>query len=320
MLKYLEGNKMHNIKESLINYLEQNNLKYIDRDNKISHQCVNPSHQENSPSAFTVLESGNEYNHCSSCNFHMNTESLYKFLELGFDEKVLFVNQIKNILKQAEPKLEKESAQIFLPIKEAMFNKPYRGISAETFEKVNAYHTFKDSYYGRRIIIPIYNYRNELKSFEAISTSSKIQPKVLRPKNVLTTGLFGFEHLLGESDSAFLTEGLFSALSFWELGYQSIFNFGLGNIKDKIKTLHLKGIKNIILAGDADSAGKQLNKECYHLLKHNFNVAFFQFPYNFQNKGDANDLLKIGREVLQECIDKTLTKGLIKIKCAKIAE
>lgn len=311
---------MNNIKEAIINYLEQNNLKYIERDNKISHQCVNPSHQENSPSAFTVLESGNEYNHCSSCNFHMNTESLYKFLELGFDEKVLFVNQIKNILKQSESKLEKESAQIFLPIKEAMFNIPYRGISAETFEKVSAYHTFKEAYYGRRIIIPIYNYKNELRSFEAISTNAKIQPKVLRPKSIDTTNLFGFENLLGESDSAFLTEGLFSALSFWELGYQGVFNMGIATIKDKIKTLHLKGIKNIILCGDNDEAGKQFNKECYHLLKHNFNVAFFQFPYNFENKGDTNDLLKKGREILQECIDKSLSKGLIKIKYNKIQE
>ena len=311
---------MNNIKEALINYLEQNNLKYIERENKISHQCVNPSHQENSPSAFTVLEFGNEYNHCSSCNFHMNTESLYKFLELGFDEKVLFVNQIKNILKQSESTLKKESTQIFLPIKEAMFDKLYRGISAETFEKVSAYHTFKEAYYGRRIIIPIYNYKNELRSFEAISTSSKIQPKILRPKNISTAELFGFENLLGESDSVFITEGIFNSLSFMELGYNSIFNFGVASIKDKIKTLHLKGIKNIILAADNDEAGRAFNKECYHLLKHNFNVAFFQFPYNSPEKYDSNDLLKQGREILQECIDRTLSKGLIKIKYNKIQE
>lgn len=309
---------MNNIKEALINYLEQNNLKYIERENKISHQCVNPSHQENSPSAFTVLESGNEYNHCSSCNFHMNTESLYKFLELGFDEKVLFVNQIKNILKQAEPKPEKQPTQIFLPIKEATFDKTYRGISPSTFVKIGAYYTFKEAYYGKRIIIPIYNVDNELRSFEAISTSSKIQPKVLRPKSIDTSNLFGFENLLGESDSVFICEGLFSALSFWELGYDSVFNMGVATIKDKIKTLHLKGIKNIILSSDNDEAGRTFSKECYQLLKHNFTVTFFQFPYNFQNKGDANDLLKSGREILQECIDKSLAKGLIKIKCAKI--
>lgn len=311
---------MWDIKQNLLNYLEANNKKYIERENKVSHSCINPLHNDNNASAFTILESGNEYNHCSSCNFHMNTESLYKFLELGFDEKVLFVNQIKNILKQSEPKLEKESAQIFLPIKEAMFDKPYRGISAETFEKISAYHTFKEAYYGKRIIIPIYNYKNELRSFEAISTNAKIQPKVLRPKSIDTTNLFGFENLLGESDSAFLTEGLFSALSFWELGYQSIFNFGIASIKDKIKTLHLKGIKNLILVGDNDSSGRSFSKECYHLLKHNFNVTFFQFPYNSPEKYDSNDLLKQGREILQECIDKSLSKGLIKVKYNKIQE
>ncbi len=309
---------MTSIKESLISYLEQNNLKYIDRDNKISHQCVNPSHQENSPSAFTVLESGNEYNHCSSCNFHMNTESLYKFLELGFDEKVLFVNQIKNILKQAEPKPEKESAQIFLPIKDKDFNKTYRGISPEVYKKVGAYSTFNETFYQKRIIIPIYNYRNELKSFEAISTSSKIQPKILRPKGSDTTELFGFEHLLGDSDSVFICEGIFNSLSFMELGYQSIFNFGVASIKDKIKTLHIKGIKNIILAGDFDETGRSFSKECYHLLKHNFNTIYFQFPYNFQNKGDANDLLRISKESLQQQIDYTLNKNLIKIKKKEI--
>lgn len=311
---------MQNIKEALINYLEQNNLKYIDRDNKISHQCVNPSHQENSPSAFTILESGNEYNHCSSCNFHMNTESLYKFLELGFDEKLMFVNQIKNILKQAEEKEQKQSTQIFLPIKEATFDKTYRGISPSTFAKIGAYYTFKEAYYGKRIIIPIYNVDNQLRSFEAISTSSKIQPKVLRPKSIDTSNLFGFENLLGESDSVFLCEGLFSALSFWELGYQGVFNMGVATIKDKIKTLHLKGIKNIILASDNDDAGRNFNKECYHLLKHNFTVTFFQFPYGSPDKYDSNDLLKNDREILQECIDKSLVKGLIKIKYAKIQE
>ena len=95
---------------------------------------------------------------------------------------------------------------------------------------------------------------------------------------------------------------------------------GVASIKDKIKTLHIKGIKNILLTGDADSAGKQFNKECYHLLKHNFNVTFFQFPYGSLEKCDSNDLLKQGREILQECIDKSLSKGLIKIKYNKIQE
>ncbi len=312
---------MSDLKEKFIQYLEHNELQYVDRDIKVSHCCVNPSHIEEHPSAVTFFTEGNELSICKSCGFTLGTEALYKFLDVGIDENVIFKAQIERLLKEKLINLgEVEHIKIYLPIKDGDFSTHYRGISPETFEKIGAYHTFKDSYYGRRIIIPIYNYKNELRSFEAISTSSKIQPKVLRPKNVLTADLFGFEHLLGESDTVFLCEGTFSALSFWELGYQSIFNMGVASIKDKIKTLHLKGIKNIMLAADNDEAGKQFRKECYHLLKHNFNTTFFHFPYNFQNKGDANDLLKNKREILQECIDKSLSKGLIKIKYNKIQE
>lgn len=311
---------MTTFKEALITYLEANEIKFSDKETKLLCQCLSPTHEDNNMSAFIKLDESNEYFHCSSCKLSMNSVQLHNLISLGFDPNMSWKAQIDRILKQAEPKLEKESAQIFLPIKEAMFDKYYRGISAETFEKINAYYTFKEAYYGKRIIIPIYNYKNELRSFEAISTNAKIQPKVLRGKNVDTSELFGFENLLGESDTLFLCEGTFSALSFWELGYQGLVNFGVASIKDKIKTLHIKGIKNIILAGDFDEAGKQFNKECYHLLKHNFNTTFFQFPYNFQNKGDTNDLLKKDREILQECINRTLSKGLIKIKYNKIQE
>ena len=309
---------MSQFKEALITYLEANEIKFSDKETKLLCQCLSPTHEDNNMSAFIKLDEGDEYFHCSSCKLSMNSVHLHNLISLGFDVNISWRAQIDRILKQAEPKLEKESAQIFLPIKEAMFDKPYRGISAETFEKINAYHTFKEAYYGKRIIIPIYNYKNELRSFEAISTNAKIQPKVLRGKNVDTSELFGFEHLLGESDTLFLTEGLFSALSFWELGYQGVFNMGVATIKDKIKTLHLKGIKNIVLCGDNDEAGKQFSKECYHLLKHNFNTIYFQFPYNFQNKGDANDLLRISKESLQQQIDYTLNKNLIKIKKKEI--
>lgn len=311
---------MTTFKEALIEYLEANEIKFSDKDSKVLCQCLSPQHDDNNMSAFIKLEENNEFFHCSACKANMNSVQLHNLISLGFDPNMSWRAQIDRILKQAEPKPEKEPTQIFLPIKEATFDKTYRGISPSTFAKIGAYYTFKEAYYGKRIIIPIYNVDNELRSFEAISTSSKIQPKVLRPKSIDTSNLFGFENLLGESDTVFICEGLFSALSFWELGYDSVFNMGVATIKDKIKTLHLKGIKNIILASDNDDAGRNFNKECYHLLKHNFTVTFFQFPYGSPDKYDSNDLLKNDREILQECIDKSLVKGLIKIKYAKIQE
>lgn len=311
---------MQDIKEKFIAYLEASELLFIDRGDKVSHCCINPLHNDSSPSAFTIFKEAEVFSHCKSCGHTLAGTKFYDFLEVGYDEKELFHQQIKNILAQAELKLEKQIAPVYLPIKDKDFNKSYRGISPEIYKKVGAYSTFIETFYQKRIIFPIYNVNNQLILFEAVSTNKNIQPKVLRNKGVDTSKLFGFENLLGESDTLFLAEGLFSALSFWELGYQGVFNMGVASIKDKIKTLHLKGIKNIILAGDNDPSGKQFNKECYHLLKHNFNTTFFQFPYNFQNKGDSNDLLKKDREILQECIDRTLSKGLIKIKYNKIQE
>lgn len=308
-------------KEALIIYLEANEIKFSDKETKLLCQCLSPTHEDNNMSAFIKLDEGNEYFHCSSCKLSMNSAQLHNLISLGFDPNMSWKAQIDRILKQAEPTLKKESTQVFLPIKDKDFNIPYRGISPETYKRVRAYSTFSGTFYQKRIIFPIYNINNELILFEAVSTNKNIQPKVLRNKGVDTTNLFGFENLLGNSDTLFLTEGIYNSLSFMELGYDSVFNFGIGSIKDKIKTLHLKGIKNIILAADNDSSGRTFNKECYHLLKHNFNVAFFQFPYNFENKGDANDLLKKnGREILQECIGKSLSKGLIKIKYNKIQE
>ena len=209
---------------------------------------------------------------------------------------------------------ERKNIPIYLPIEEKEFRKDYRGISPETFEKVGAFSTIPETYYARRIIIPIYDIDNTLRGFEAISTNANIQPKVLRPKNILTDDLFGFENLIS-SDTVFITEGIFSALSFIECGYDGIFNFGIGSIKPKIKKLMLKGVRNVLLCGDKDTAGKKLNGEMMKALRHNFNVAFFNYPYNAPDKYDANDLLKEYDSVeFKKYVDKILDKNLIKIE------
>jgi hypothetical protein len=304
-------------KEQLLEYLELNDIKFVDKDYKVLTQCLSPEHEDNNMSSFIKLDEGNEFFHCSSCKFHMNSEQLHSLLNLGFDPNLAFKSQIERLLKLPDNQ-EETTHQVFLPIKEKVFNTKYRGISPETYQKVDAFSTFKGAYYEKRIIIPIKDVDSELRTFEAISTNKALVPKVLRPKNLVTSDIFGFEEFLGNSDTVFICEGIFNALSFMELGYQGAFNFGVSNIKNKIKKLTAKGIKNVILVGDNDTAGKAWNLECYHLLKKNFTVCFFQFPFNFKDKGDVNDLLKNEREALQECIDKTLEKNMIKIKIKEV--
>lgn len=300
------------IKDKLIEYLEANNLHYEDRGTKIIHACINPDHIEEHPSAYTKLDDELPYSHCSSCKFHLGTEALYRFLELGFDEDMIFKSIIDKMLKE-NSLAESDKISVYLPLKDGDFRKPYRGISPETFEKVGAYYTFSDAFYGKRIIFPIRDYQEELICFEAISTNKNITPKVLRPKGIDTTKTFGFENLIN-SDTVFLCEGLFTALSFHEVGYDGLFNFGVANIKHKIRTLLIKGVKNVILVGDYDERGRGFNVESFHLLKKTFNVAYFSFPYGSSEKDDANDLLKQDRDRFIQSINYTLEKNLITVR------
>lgn len=305
----------NNLKETLINFLEANQLSYIDRGDKISHCCINPAHIEEHPSAYTDFREL-PYTHCSSCGFHLNTEALYEFLELGFDQNMLFEMTIQKLLDKKLIKQE-DVGSVFLPIKYKNFDKPYRKISAETFAKVSAYYTEPDAYYSKRIIIPIKNYEDNVKGFEAVSTSKDIVPKILRPKNFKSDGIFGFENLI-KSDTVWICEGIFNALSFIECNFNGLMNFGVASISNKIKVLLLKGVKNVVLCGDNDDAGRNFNKECYKILrKYGFNVLYFKFPYEFKdiNKFDINDLLKAyGSEKFKDYVVMILEKNLIKIE------
>ena len=309
---------MEDLKEKLIEHLEMNNLKWRDSGEKIQHFCLNPLHIEENPSAFTSFkEDDNYFNHCSSCGFHLNHENLYKFLGGNLDTVFMFKSKMDKLFKQLKEKETislKEDNDIILPPKDKDFKASYRGISSTTFLTVGAYITPEINYYKKRIIFPIYDRKNKLISFEAVSFDKEILPKVLRPKNVDTTTLFGFENIILSNDfkrnnTIFICEGLFSALSFIEIGYKGVFNFGVGSIENKLEVLYQNGIKYVVLVGDFDTAGRKFNSECYHLLKNSFKVIFFKFPWKeSKEKFDSNDLIKL--DLLEKSVENTI-KNLI---------
>ena len=311
---------MIDLKEKLIEYLKTNNLKWRDSGEKIQHFCLNPLHIEENPSAFTSFKEENNYfNHCSSCGFHLNHENLYKFLGGNLDTIFMFKSKMDKLFKQLKEKetlslLPKEDTVVILPQKYKEFKASYRGISSSTFLKVGAYIAPETNFYKKRILFPIYNRKNELISFEAVSFDKEVLPKVLRPKNIDTTTLFGFENIIlnndfKRNDIVFICEGLFSALSFIEIGYKGVFNFGVGSIENKLEVLYQNGIKYVVLVGDFDTAGRKFNSECYHLLKNSFKVIFFKFPWKeSKEKFDSNDLIKL--DLLEKSVENTI-KNLI---------
>lgn len=306
---------MENIKEKFLEYLETNDIKYRDSEFKVQHFCLNPEHQENNASAFTSFKEDLEvFSSCSSCGYHLNHSQIVSLLGGKIDNTSQFKTRMDKLFKQF---IEKESLlgnqkgdiQVILPPKLKDFHANYRKISSKTFELIGAYVTPDFNYYKSRIIVPLYCSKNKLKGFDALSFSKEITPKVLRSKNCDTKTFFGFENLLfsllfKRNDTIFLCEGFFSALSFLELGYKSVYNFGVSEISSKLEVLYQNNIKNIILSGDNDQTGRTFNTEMYHLLKKSFKCVYFKYPFGTPEKYDSNDLLKKG--LLQEAIDKTL--------------
>lgn len=310
------------IKELLIQYLEVESLSFSVKETKIIHNCLNPEHEDNNASAFTSLIYNNTFSSCSSCNFFLNEKSLRNFLGIAelsqADNLKRKLSNIRKTRKELDFNEVKSGAikakKIFLPPQAKQFSsvmkdERYRGISKETFDKVEAYITFKDNYYSKRIIFPMYNYKNELMSFEAVATSQKILPKILRPSGDNNT-YFGFENLICQNEKCqnlvVICEGLFSALSLIEIGYSGVINFGVGCNIEKISGLLYKGITHILVMGDKDKAGFALNGKYIKMLRKSFNVKFFRHSYLAGEKYDANDYLKEGEGVLERLIEKNI--------------
>lgn len=310
------------IKELLIQYLEAESLSFSVKETKIIHNCLNPEHEDNNASAFTSLVENNIFCYCSSCGFYLNESSLLNFLgvaELSQADKLKRkLSNIRKIVKELKSNEVESGAikakKIFLPPQAKQFSnilkaETYRGISKETFDKVEAYITSKENYYSKRIIFPMYNYKNNLMSFEAVATSQKILPKILRPSG-LNDDYFGFENLIGQNEKCqklvVICEGLFSALSLIEIGYNGLINFGVGCNIEKISGLLDKGVTHILVMGDKDKSGFALNGKYIKMLRKSFNTKFFRHSYLAGEKYDANDYLKEGEGVLERLIEKNI--------------
>lgn len=249
--------------QQIINKLKEGNIKFTMRGKEIQCRCLNPNHKDTNPS-FSINTTSGLYN-CFSCGFKGNIHNLWDNIEV--DEEAVRLSQYSSLLDSWELEVSspKEYLEELLPPVDHYIDYPVRGLSVELLKSLGAYYCTTGWYKGR-VVFPVRDTEGILRGFESrIYSSPKTdfiepnmeQAKYLRPNSMNTKSLlFPLDYVANnfQEDYIILTEGIFDALSYIQMGYPAVCNFGLSH-PDLFKVGYIKslGVTTIINGLDTDN-------------------------------------------------------------------
>lgn len=289
--------------------LEVKEIDYADAGtNEIAIICPNAvNHQgaaDNTPSFRINVKDLKA--HCFSCNYSMREEGLTKWL-MGedMDEFQMGALKIKGMLKRIEESEDDsfilDADEEFLMVPPSLpWRKEYRGISAETYELLDARHCTVGRY-ADRIFFKIWQH-NRLLGIDARALSPTTQPKYLRPKGVdAKKWLFPFDYWKEKRvKSVALGEGLFHGINGVDKSLELLTFFGSNNWSEhKLLLLLEMGLDYVTFFPDNDKAGlKARDTICPQIAPW---ITTYYVPEEFIPEGkDAGDM---SREELELCME-----------------
>ena len=290
-------NKNNEIKQNLINYVEEITTKSKGRNQYICPLCGSGK-GSNHTGAFTVYPETDSY-YCFSCQASGDIFTLYG--------AVNNISDFKTVQKELESKYstnqkEKDYTYFFNVAAQHLHETDYltkRGISIETQRKFNIGYVSDFKYKGGlstpAVIIP-----TSEKSFAWRSTTENLKQKR------------GAAHIFNSSalkqPYCFVVEGEIDAMSIEELGFPCI---GLGSTSN-IKKIFNYNVSDtvLIIAMDNDNAGKKAKTQLINLCNEN-EVPYICTPDNFWNGcKDANELLIKDRQALANSLQTVSNRAL----------
>lgn len=225
-------------------------------------KCLNPNHEDSNPSLRVDKISG--LGHCFACGWKLN---LYK----KFDETPP-VNSIKLAKLKDKIKMIKTSlSDIELPDGHTPYNHSYRGITAATFRKFEAFSTDLVEELKDRIVFPIRNMYGKIVAFNARQTHSDEGKRyIFYPRNI---AIECYPVIIpSEFTTIVIVEGIFDMLNLYDKGvYNVVSVFGTQSLKhntaNKLLPFKVQGIQKIYIAFDGDTPGKEAAIEIEPILQ-----------------------------------------------------
>jgi DNA primase len=234
--------------------LSAKGLKYRVQGSDFVIKCLNPNHEDSSPSFRIDKIKG--IGHCFSCGFRVNIFNFYGVITNHSNMKVLELREkIKNIMANQNG-LEALAGAVPM-------NNRFRGISVATLTKFGAFYTDKVTEMADRIIFPLKDLKGNTRVFVGRHMLSNANPRyMIFPKKVQML-LFPCK-LDFPSDSLVLVEGIFDMLNLYDKGLHNVASTmgtntlgDIQRIKEKMLPFKAQGVTKVFICFDGDTAGKE---------------------------------------------------------------
>lgn len=238
--------------------LTSKDIKYRPSGRDFLIRCLNPHHEDRNPS-LRIDKTTGIFN-CLSCGFSGNVFN-------HFGENPNWLQIKRNKLKDVITNKLLDASGFSIPEDAVMFDSDYRGISAETFKKFQAFQHHRNEFAGR-LVIPVRSISGKIVSFCGRHMSNQ-DPKYLFHPAGAKLPLFPVVKPI--HGSIILVEGIFDMLNLHDKGLSNAMcAFGVNKLdKDKVNILKIQGVSHVNIFFDQDEAGEAGAEKSKSLLEEN---------------------------------------------------
>lgn len=221
-------------------------------------RCLNPDHEDRNPS-LRIDKTTGIFN-CLSCGYSGN-------LFNHFGEKPDWLQIRREKLKNAISDKLVETTGYSIPENAVSFNQDWRGISASTFMKFEAFQHSNSEFIGR-VVFPVRSITNKIIAFCG-RHQGQVDPKYLFHPAGAKLPLFPVVKPI--QGRIVLVEGIMDMINLHDKGLtNAVCAFGVNKVTvDKLNILKIQGVSGIDIFFDNDEAGQTGSAKLKDLLEQN---------------------------------------------------
>ena len=221
-------------------------------------RCLNPDHEDRNPS-LRIDKTTGIFN-CLSCGYSGN-------LFNHFGEKPDWLQIRRERLKTMISDKLIETSGLSIPDNAIPFNQDWRGVSASTFMRFEAFQHSNAEFIGR-VVFPIRTITNKIIAFCG-RHQGQVDPKYLFHPSGAKLPLFPIVKPI--QGRIILVEGIMDMINLHDKGLtNAVCAFGVNKVTvDKINILKIQGVSGIDIFFDNDEAGQGGSEKLKELLENN---------------------------------------------------